>query len=89
MWRESTEFLLKKIKKKKNDDIKTYSFETIFTNKDGYTFKLIAPKVRFKKYSITEECDSEYTIYGRYNFPIIHYITETNIELLLKSPSRS
>ena len=71
-------------KEKENNDINTYSFETTFTNKDGYTFKLIAPKVRFKKYSIAEECDSEYTIYGRYNFPIIHYITETNIELLLK-----
>lgn len=44
---------IKENKEKENDDIKTYSFETIFTNRDGYTFKLIAPKVRFKEYSMT------------------------------------
>ena len=72
-------------KEKENDDIKTYSFETIFTNTGGYTFKLIAPKVTFKEYSMTEDYDSEYT-YGRHNLPILFnsFCTETNIELLLK-----
>ena len=76
---------IKENKEKENDGIKTYSFETIFTNRDGYTFKLIAPKVRFKEYSMTEEYDSEYT-YGRYGSSIILNSprTETNIELLLK-----
>ena len=76
----------KENKEKENDGIKTYSFETIFTNKDGYTFKLIAPKVTFKEYSMTEEYDSEYTTYGKYNFPIMlnSFCTETNIKLLLK-----
>ena len=73
-------------KEKENDGTKTYSFETTFTNKEGYTFKFIAPKVRFKEYRVTEECESEYTAYGRYDLPItLHsFITETNIELLLK-----
>ena len=73
-------------KEKENDDIETYSFEIIFTDKNGCTFKLIAPKVRFKEYSLTEEYDSEYTTFGRQGFPIIlnSFITETNIELLLK-----
>lgn len=77
---------IKENKEKENDGIKTYSFETIFTSRGGYTFKLIAPKVRFKEYSITEECDSEYTTYGKHNLPIMlnSFITETNIELLLK-----
>lgn len=77
---------IKENKNKENDGIKTYSFETIFTNKDGHTFKLIAPKVTFKEYSMTEECDSEYTTYGKYNLPILFnsFNTETNIELLLK-----
>ena len=77
---------IKENKEKENDGIKTYSFETIFTNRDGYTFKLIAPKVRFKEYSMNEEYDSEYTTYGRYNSPIIFNssYTETNIKLLLK-----
>ena len=76
---------IKENKEKENDGIKTYSFETIFTNRDGYTFKLIAPKVRFKEYSMTEECDSEYA-YGGYSSPImlVSSCTETNIELLLK-----
>lgn len=76
---------IKENKEKENDGIKTYSFETIFTNRDGYTFKLIAPKVRFKEYSMTEEYDSEYA-YGRYGSPIIlnSPCIETNIELLLK-----
>ena len=78
---------IKENKNKENDGIKTYSFETIFTSRDGYTFKLIAPKVHFKEYSMTEEYDSEYT-YGRYSFPLNSPYnsshTETNIELLLK-----
>ena len=76
---------IKENKEKENDGIKTYSFETIFTNRDGYTFKLIAPKVRFKEYSMTEEYDSEYA-YGRYGTPLImnQFCTDTNIELLLK-----
>ena len=76
---------IKENKEKENDGIKTYSFETIFTNRDGYTFKLIAPKVRFKEYSMTEECDSEYA-YGGYSSPImlVSSCIETNIELLLK-----
>ena len=76
---------IKENKETENDGIKTYSFETIFTTRNGYTFKLIAPKVRFKEYSMTEEYDSEYT-YGRYNSPIIFNssYTETNIKLLLK-----
>ena len=32
---------IKENKEKENDGIKTYSFETIFTNKDGYTFMRI------------------------------------------------
>lgn len=76
---------IKENKEKENDGIKTYSFETIFTNRDGYTFKLIAPKVRFKEYSMTEKYDSEYT-YGRYGSSIMlnSPCIETNIELLLK-----
>lgn len=76
---------IKENKEKENDGIKTYSFETIFTNRDGYTFKLIAPKVRFKEYSMTEEYEPEYA-YGRYGSSIIlnSPCTETNIELLLK-----
>ena len=76
---------IKENKENENDGIKTYSFETIFTNKDGYTFKLIAPKVRFKEYSMTEEYEPEYA-YGRYGSSIIlnSPCTETNIELLLK-----
>ena len=69
--------------KDKDNGMTTYSFETIFTNAGGYTFKLIAPKVRFKEYSMTEEYGSEY---GRYGSPIIlnSPCIETNIELLLK-----
>ena len=76
---------IKENKEKENDGIKTYSFETIFTSRDGYTFKLIAPKVRFKEYSITEGYDPEYA-YGRYGSSIILNSPriETNIELLLK-----
>ena len=76
---------IKENKEKENDGIKTYSFETIFTNRDGYTFKLIAPKVRFKEYSMTEEYVSEHA-YGRYGSSIIlnSSCTEANIELLLK-----
>ena len=76
---------IKENKEKENDGIKTYSFETIFTNRDGYTFKFIAPKVRFKEYSMTEEYESRYA-YGKNNLPIMlnSFITETNIELLLK-----
>ena len=76
---------IKENKEKENDGIKTYSFETIFTNRDGYTFKLIAPRVRFKEYSMTEEYEPEYA-YGRYGSSIIlnSPCTETNIELLLK-----
>lgn len=76
---------IKENKEKENDGIKTYSFETIFTNRDGYTLKLLAPKVRFKEYSMTEEYDSKYS--GGYNnSPIIlnSPFMETNIELLLK-----
>ena len=71
--------------KDKDNGMTTYSFETIFTNAGGYTFKLIAPKVRFKEYSMTEECDSEYA-YGRYGTPLTmnQFCTDTNIELLLK-----
>ena len=71
--------------KDKDNGMTTYSFETIFTNADGYTFKLIAPKVRFKEYSMTEEYDSE-CAYGRYGTPLImnQFCTDTNIELLLK-----
>lgn len=76
---------IKENKEKESDGIKTYSFETIFTNRDGYTFKLIAPKVRFKKYNMTEQYDSRYA-YGRHGSPIMvnSFIAETNIELLLK-----
>ena len=76
---------IKENKEKENDGIKTYSFETIFTNRDGYTFKLIAPKVRFKEYSMTEEYESEYT-YERFGIPLIMASpsVEMNIELLLK-----
>ena len=76
---------IKENKEKENDGIKTYSFETIFTNRDGYTFKLIAPKVRFKEYSMTEEYEPEYA-YGRYGSSVIFNspYNETNIELLLK-----
>ena len=75
---------IKENKGKENDGIKTYYFETIFTNRDGYTFKLIAPKVRFKEYSMTEEYESEYA-FGRYGTPLImkQFCTDTNIELLL------
>ena len=77
---------IKENKEKENDGIKTYSFETIFTSREGYTFKLIAPKVRFKEYSITEGYDPEYTTYGKYSSSMIFdsRYTETNIELLLK-----
>ena len=79
---------IKENKEKENVGIKTYSFETIFTNRDGYTFKLIAPKVRFKEYSMTEEYDSEcaYGRFGTFGTPIIlnSPCIETNIELLLK-----
>lgn len=76
---------IKENKEKETEGIKTYSFETIFTNRDGYTFKLIAPKVRFKECSMTEEYGSEYA-YGRYGSSIIlnSSCIETNIELLLK-----
>ncbi|NLE03176.1 MAG: hypothetical protein GX638_00035 [Crenarchaeota archaeon] len=60
---------IKENKEKENDGIKTHSFETIFTNRDGYTFKLIAPKVRFKKYSV--------------GTPLIMNESDINIELLL------
>ena len=77
---------IKENKEKENDGIKTYSFETIFTNRDGYTFKLIAPKVRFKEYSVTEESD-DYFIHSKSGSPI--YINSlsvpnTSINLLLK-----
>ena len=77
---------IKENKEKENDGIKTYSFETIFTNRDGYTFKLIAPKVRFKEYSMTEEYDScAYGGFGTFGTPIIlNSPCKTNIELLLK-----
>ena len=70
--------------KEKDSNYSTYSFETIFTNMEGYTFKFIAPKVRFKEYSMTEEYDTEYT-YGRYGSPIIlsSPCVGTSIELLL------
>lgn len=72
--------------KEKDSGMTTYSLETIFTNMDGYTFKLVAPKVTFKEYSMTEDYD-DYFIYGSYNKPAVlqsRAITETNIELLLK-----
>ena len=70
--------------KEKDDGFSTYYFETIFTNQEGYTFKFIAPKVRFKEYSMTEEYESEYA-FGRYGTPLImnQFCTDTNIELLL------
>ena len=70
--------------KEKEDSFSTYYFETIFTNQEGYTFKFIAPKVRFKEYSMTEEYESEYA-FGRYGTPLImnQFCTDTNIELLL------
>ena len=76
---------IKENKEKEDDDTRTYSFETIFTTRNGYTFKLIAPKVRFKEYSMTEEYDSEYT-YGRFGIPLTMASpsVEMNIELLLK-----
>lgn len=73
---------IKENKEKESDGIKTYSFETIFTNRDGYTFKLIAPKVRFKKYSITEECESK-KAFNKYGTPLIMNESDINIELLL------
>ena len=75
---------IKENKGKENDGIKTYSFETIFTNKDGYTLKLIAQKVRFKEYSITEEYESK-KAFDRYGRLLImnQFYTATNIELLL------
>ena len=72
--------------KEKYNGMATYSFETIFTNAGGYTFKLVAPKVTFKEYSMTEDYD-DYFIYGSYNKPAVLQscaITETNIELLLR-----
>ena len=72
--------------KEKDDGFSTYYFETIFTNQEGYTFKFIAPKVRFKEYSMTEDYD-DYYVYGSYNKPAVLQscaVTETNIELLLK-----
>ena len=72
--------------KEKDSGMTTYSLETIFTNMDGYTFKLVAPKVTFKEYSMTEDYD-DYFIYGSYNKPAVlqsRAITETNIELLLR-----
>ena len=77
---------IKENKEKENDGIKTYSFETIFTNRDGYTFKLIAPKVRFKEYSMTEESD-DYFIYSKSGSPIYINslsVSNTSINLLLK-----
>ena len=77
---------IKENKEKENDGIKTYSFETIFTNRDGYTFKLIAPKVRFKEYSVTEESD-DYFIHSKSGNPIYINslsVSNTNINLLLK-----
>ena len=72
--------------KKKDNGMTTYSLETVFTNAGGYTFKLVAPKVTFKEYSMTEDYD-DYFVYGSYNKPAVLQscaVTETNIELLLK-----
>ena len=76
---------IKENKDKGINGIKTYFFETIFTNSEGYTYKLIASKIKFKDYSMTEESD-DYFMYGKSGSPIYinsPSVSNTSINLLL------